>query len=230
MDQICTKQTNGIELCHAAADDGDWAEVVPETVHMLQTYLNTDLFVVLVDESLPEDTVAGIFDAFETGEGHTVDEGCLLELGYYRGIRAALFNDDLTSLYFAQSDEQKVIEVLSGDIPVFSELVSLPESPPQDVVPALGMFELRIWVPPAEWKADSAKCIQKVFPHHIPIYVGDHDAVWVPADVEKDLFSKLEAFFERLAICLFDGKLSKEEARTVAGEHLSPVIPETSSL
>ena len=85
MDQLFTKQTNGIELCHAAADDGDWAEVVPETLHLLKAYLKTDQFVVLVDESLPEDVVAWIFDAFETGEGHTVDEGCLLELGPLSG-------------------------------------------------------------------------------------------------------------------------------------------------
>ena len=41
-------------------------------------------FIVLVDETVPEDIVAWIFDAFETGEAHTVDEGCLLELGYFQ--------------------------------------------------------------------------------------------------------------------------------------------------
>ena len=229
MDQPCTKKTNGIELCHATVDDGDWAEVVPETVHMLQTYLKTDRFVVLVDESLPEGTVAWIFDAFENAEGHTVDEGCLLELGHYQGIPAALFNDDLTSLYFAQSDEQKVMDVLSGNISAFDKFVSLPESPPQDVVPVLGMFELRIWVPQSNWKI-AAKKIQEVFVHHLPIYIGSQDAVWVPADVEKDIYNRLESFFERIAICMFDGKLSKEEARTIAGKHLSSEIPETSNV
>lgn len=37
-------QTNQcIELCLASVDDGDWAKIVPETVHLLHTHVSIDL-------------------------------------------------------------------------------------------------------------------------------------------------------------------------------------------
>jgi hypothetical protein len=228
MDQLCTENPTGIDLCHAAADDGDWATTVPETVHMLQTYLKTDHFAVLSLDAMPGQMVEWIFKAFENAESHTVDGGCMLELGHYHGIRAALYNDDLTAVYFARTDEQKVRDVLTGNIQVFGDFVSLAESPPRDVLSALAMFELRIWVPQLEWKI-AAKHIQELFTHYLPIYVGSQDAVLVPDDVEKEIFSRLEAYFERMAICMFDGNLTREEAKTVAARHLSPVKPERPS-
>lgn len=76
MNQPCTETPPGIELCHVAADDGDWAATVPETVHMLQTYLKTDHFAVLSLDAMPGQLVEWIFKAFDGAEGHEVDGGC----------------------------------------------------------------------------------------------------------------------------------------------------------
>lgn len=228
MDQLCTEKTTGIDLCHVTADDGDWADTVPETVHLLKTYLKTDHFCVLSLENLPGQLVEWIFKAFEDAEGHEVDEGCMLELGEYHGIPAALFNDDLTAVIFARDDEQKARDALTGNIPVFEDVASLPESPPQDAAALLGMFELRIWVPQTQWKI-AAKQVRRIFTHYLPIYVGAQDAVLVPDDVEEEIYSRLEAYFERMAICQIDGMLSREEARTVATRQLSASMPERPS-
>lgn len=37
---------DGIELCHVTTDEGDWAEITPQTVRMLLKYLKTDQYAV----------------------------------------------------------------------------------------------------------------------------------------------------------------------------------------
>ena len=66
----------------------------------------------------------------------------------------------------------------------------------------------------------------RAFPGHRPIYLGDRDAVWVVAESETEIFSRLDSYFERLAICMSDGGLSEDEALAVASRHLSPASPD----
>jgi hypothetical protein len=61
------KNTDGdddtISLTHAAANDGDWAELVPETANTLKAYLRTGQFLVLTTEEHPEALVLNGYPA-----------------------------------------------------------------------------------------------------------------------------------------------------------------------
>jgi len=119
MKKIPTEKPTGIGLCHASADDGDWAEVLPETVKALQEHLGTQQFAVLTGEEQPERWLSEVVDAFQTDKSHDLDDGCHVELGDYKGIPAVLFNDDLTAVYFARTDEPRVLEALSKEAETF---------------------------------------------------------------------------------------------------------------
>jgi len=55
-------RSGGISLCYAAADDGDWAGVLPETVKLLQEHLGTQQFAVLTGEEQPERWLREVVD------------------------------------------------------------------------------------------------------------------------------------------------------------------------
>ena len=106
------ERENVIRLCHASVTDGDWSEIMPETVKALEEYLKADQFVVLISEEHPEELVNSVIDAFDANRTLDVDDGCLLELGTYSGIPAALFNTDLEAVYFASANESAVMSIL----------------------------------------------------------------------------------------------------------------------
>ena len=54
MEKMPKEKSAGISLCYASANDGDWAEVLPETVKALQEHLGTQKFAVLTGEEQPE--------------------------------------------------------------------------------------------------------------------------------------------------------------------------------
>ena len=107
-----------IRLYHASVSDGDWMEVLPETVKALKEYLETNQFVVLTSEEQPEKLVASVLDAFISNQTLDVDDGSMLELGTYFGIPTALFNSDLEAVYFASTDEFAVVNILEKVTPV----------------------------------------------------------------------------------------------------------------
>ena len=215
-----------IQLSHADADDGDWAEVVPETVGTLQEYLGTDEFAVVSEEEQPWEVLRILIDNLVVEEKRQVDNGYFLALGRFDSVPAVLFHGGLSAVYVARKDEWAVRDALSMEVLTFGEdLVSLPESPPADTTEALGMYELRLWVPKRR-KGTHARRLARAFLGHRPIYLGDRDAVWVPAESETEIFSRLDSYFERLAICMSDGGLSEVEALAVASRHLSPAFPD----
>lgn len=197
-----------------------WAEVAPETVRVLREYLETDRYAVLTGQEHTEPLVQLVVDAFEAIEVSTADDRFRVELGDYGGIPAVLLTDKRTVVYFARADESKVVDTLAGEMWLFDDFVSLPESPPPGVVKVLGMFELRVWVPQSGRKTALMRA-HRMFSDHRPVYLGDQDSVWVPAEAESDIFGRLDAYFERIAISMSDGGLSEAEARTVAFDQLS---------
>lgn len=105
-------EKNGIKLCQASVTDGDWAEILPETVKALKTYLKSNQFVVLTSEEQPEVLVKSVIDSFNADQVLDVDNGCRLELGTYSGIPTALINTDLEAVYFASAYEATVMSIL----------------------------------------------------------------------------------------------------------------------
>jgi len=67
MKKIPKEKSAGISLCYASANDGDWAEVLPETVKALQEHLGTQKFAVLTGEEQPERWLSEVVDSFRTG-------------------------------------------------------------------------------------------------------------------------------------------------------------------
>ncbi len=108
------KKKNKILLCQASANDGDWSEVVPETVRVLQEYLKTDQFAVLTSEEQPFELVNAVVDTFKADKVLDVDDGYILELGKYLGIPAAVFSNGLEAIYFALSDQPSILRALEG--------------------------------------------------------------------------------------------------------------------
>ena len=106
------EKENVIRLCHVSADDGDWMDVLPETVKALEEHLKTDQFAVFTSEEQPAELVDSVNDAFNADRMLDVDDGCLLELGPYSGIPATVFNTDLEAVYFASTDESAVMSLL----------------------------------------------------------------------------------------------------------------------
>ena len=103
-----------IRLCHASVSDGDWMEVLPETVKAIKEYLKTNQFVVLTSEEQPSELVNSVINAFNADRTMDVDNGCMLGLGTYSGIPAAVFNTDLEAVYFASTKESAVISILKN--------------------------------------------------------------------------------------------------------------------
>ncbi len=58
----------------------------------------------------------------------------------------------VTSIYFARESEAKVVEMLGKKLSAPANFVSLPESPPVEAATALGLFQVRVWVPKAKRK------------------------------------------------------------------------------
>lgn len=209
-----------INLTHAAANDGDWAELVPATVNTLKAYLKTDQFVVLTTEEHPEALVKAVTNAFKPERTEDTSDGYFLELGHFEGIPAVQISDEVISIYFSAADEHRLLKRLKWQELNGKPVRSLPESPPIETATALNLFETRMWVPMTE-RSTVPWMIQQAFEGCRPIYRNDREMLWVPGDAEAELFSRLDAYFERLAICVFEGNLTEKEAATVAIRQLT---------
>ena len=101
MQSTPTPEEHAIHLSHASADDGDWAEVAPETVHLLTTHLKTDQFLVLTSEEHPLEIISMVTDALTTDRTEEAD-GYTLELGHLHGIPAVQLSDDVQKQVITQ--------------------------------------------------------------------------------------------------------------------------------
>ena len=202
-------------LVYASADDGDWAKV-PETVKAITNYLNNDQFAVLNSKVHPKALIKMVTEAFKANSMKETDKRYSLEFGHFEEIPAILFTDEIVSVYFAASDEYRVQKRLKLMIRPF---VSLPESPPITAATAMGLFEMRIWVPVSRQNSVFWQICQ-AFEGYRSIYQDKQEALWAPGNMKDDLFIRLDAYFERLAICIHEGGLSEKEAMNVALKQL----------
>jgi hypothetical protein len=199
---------------------------VPETVNTIKTYLRTDQFVVLTTEDHPGTLVRAVADAFKPEQTKDTDDGYFLELGHFDGIPAVQISDEVISIYFSAADEDRLLKRLKWQELKGEPVRSLPECPPIDTATALDLFETRVWVPMTE-RNTVPWVIQQAFKGYRQIYRDDREMLWVPGDSEVDLFARLDAYFERLAICGFEGNLTEKEATTVAIRQLTGGQPAT---
>lgn len=94
MEKKFTENDNAIELCHIATDDGDWAEVIPETVYMLRKFQEMEQFTVLTGEEQPAALAQqSMIDAFESTEVFIADDG--YRLGNLHNLKLSDFNFSL---------------------------------------------------------------------------------------------------------------------------------------
>ncbi len=215
-----------LRLTIATADDGDWSDVAPETVHTLKAYLKTDRFAVLTTEDHPEDLINEVEKAFRSKLMKDSDS-LFLELGTFKRIPAVRITDEIVSVYFSYKNRQEIEKILNRQKWDEESFISLPESPPVVTAKIFEMLEVRVWVPMVGRK-NLTKFMNRAFEGYRPILRNDLEMLWVPGEAEENIFTRLDDYFECIAICVHDGSLDQEGAESIAlrqlkGDH-SPII------